>query len=145
MSIPEVEVDEAVRMVEAGAHLLDVREASEWEAGHSPLAAWIPLGELGARLDEVPTDRTVAVVCRSGGRSAAATDALRSTGVDAVNVAGGMKAWANEGFEVVAAQDGGKQLLRYFRRPQVHAHLYKIGGAGQRAEEAFGLQTPEQG
>ena len=49
------------------------------------------------------------------------------------------------GLHVVAAQDGGKQLLRYFRRPQVHAHLYKIGGAGQRAEEAFGLQTPEQG
>jgi rhodanese-related sulfurtransferase len=103
MSIPEVEVDEAARMVEEGAWLLDVREPAEWDAGHSPLAAWIPLGELGTRLDEVPTDRTVAIICRSGGRSAAATEALRSTGVDAVNVAGGMKAWAGEGLDVVAS------------------------------------------
>lgn len=102
MSIPEIEADEAARLVDGGACLLDVREPAEWDTGHAPVALWIPLGELGARLDEVPTDRTVAVVCRSGGRSAAATEALRSTGVDAVNVAGGMKAWAAEGFEVVA-------------------------------------------
>jgi rhodanese-related sulfurtransferase len=103
MSTPEVEVEEAARLVEGGACLLDVREPSEWDAGHSPVAVWIPLGELGARLDEVPTDRTVAVICRSGGRSAAATDALRGSGVDAVNVAGGMKAWAVEGLPVVAS------------------------------------------
>lgn len=103
MSIPEVEVAEAARLVEGGAWLLDVREPAEWDAGHSPLAVWIPLGELGARLDEVPSDRTVAVVCRSGGRSAAATEALRGTGIDAVNVAGGMKSWAVEGLPVVAA------------------------------------------
>jgi rhodanese-related sulfurtransferase len=103
MSIPEVEADEAARMVAEGAHLLDVREPAEWDAGHAPGALWIPLGDLGARLDEVPADGTVAVICRSGGRSAAATEALRSTGIDAVNVFGGMKAWEAEGFEVVAA------------------------------------------
>ncbi|MFN8026364.1 MAG: rhodanese-like domain-containing protein [Acidimicrobiia bacterium] len=101
--MPEVEVEEAARLVEGGAFLLDVREPSEWDAGHSPAAVWIPLGELGARLDEVPTDRTVAVVCRSGGRSAAATDALVQSGIDAVNVAGGMKAWEGEGLPVVAS------------------------------------------
>ena len=100
--MPEVEVEEAARLVDGGAYLLDVREPAEWDAGHSPSAAWIPLGELGARLDEVPTDRTVAVICRSGGRSAVATDALRQSGIDAVNVAGGMRAWAVEGLPVVA-------------------------------------------
>jgi rhodanese-related sulfurtransferase len=103
MTTPEIEVAEATRLVEEGAFLLDVREPAEWDAGHSPAAAWIPLGELGARLDEVPTDRTVAVVCRSGGRSAAATDALRRSGIDAINVVGGMKAWEVEGLPVVAA------------------------------------------
>lgn len=102
MSTPEIEVDEAApgrrRRVPPG-------RAGTGGVGRRPLplAIWIPLGELGARLDEVPTDRTVAVVCRSGGRSAAATEALRSTGIDAVNVAGGMKAWAAEGLPVVAA------------------------------------------
>jgi len=103
MTTPEIEVAEAAHLVEEGAFLLDVREPSEWDAGHAPAASWIPLGELGARLDEVPTDRTVAVVCRSGGRSAAATDALRRSGIDAINVVGGMKAWEVEGFPVVAS------------------------------------------
>ena len=103
MTTPEIEVAEAAQLVEEGSFLLDVREPSEWDAGHAPAASWIPLGELGARLDEVPTDRTVAVVCRSGGRSAAATDALRRSGIDAINVVGGMMAWEVEGFPVVAS------------------------------------------
>ena len=103
MSTPEIEVEEAARLLEEGACLLDVREPAEWDAGHSPVALWIPLGELGARLDEVPTDRTVAVICRSGGRSAVAAEALRGSGVDAVNVAGGMKAWAVDDLPVVAS------------------------------------------
>lgn len=103
MSIPEIEVDEAARLVGDGAWLLDVREPNEWDAGHAPEAVWIPLGELGARLDEVPTDRTVTVMCRAGGRSAAATEALRASGIDAVNIAGGMKAWATEGLPVIAS------------------------------------------
>ncbi len=102
MSIPEIEADEAARLVADGACLLDVRETDEWEAGHAPDALWIPLGHLSTRFDELPTDRRIAVVCRSGGRSAMATEALVGQGLDAVNVVGGMLAWASEGLPVVA-------------------------------------------
>ncbi|HVV29604.1 MAG TPA: rhodanese-like domain-containing protein [Mycobacteriales bacterium] len=81
----------------AGSFLLDVREDDEWAAGHAPQAVHIPLGELVARIDEVPRDRQVVAVCHSGGRSARATAFLCSQGVDAVNFAGGMLAWAAAG------------------------------------------------
>ena len=77
--------------------LLDVREDDEWQAGHAPAAVHVPLGTLVARLSEVPTDRPVAVVCRSGGRSAQATAYLLAQGVQARNVAGGMTWWQARG------------------------------------------------
>jgi rhodanese-related sulfurtransferase len=54
----------------AGAFLLDVREDDEWAAGHAPGALHIRLGELGARTAELPGDREVYVICRTGNRSA---------------------------------------------------------------------------
>ena len=57
------------------AFLLDVREDDEW-AGHAPDAVHVRLGELGARVDELPRDREVYVICRTGNRSAYATQAL---------------------------------------------------------------------
>lgn len=80
-----------------GAWLLDVREDDEWRAGHVPDARHIPLGQLGARADEVPRDETVYVICRSGARSARAALALVGAGWDAVNVGGGMQDWAAAG------------------------------------------------
>lgn len=80
--------------VPAGAYLLDVREDDEWNAGHAPDAVHIPLGTLGERAGEVPKDQKVYVVCRAGGRSAQAAQALNQAGWDAVNVAGGMQDWA---------------------------------------------------
>lgn len=80
--------------------LLDVRESNEWAAGHAPEALHIPLGELPSRIDELaelPDDRPLYVVCRTGGRSAQATAWLNDNGWDAVNVAGGMKSWQTEG------------------------------------------------
>ncbi|QVQ50448.1 rhodanese-like domain-containing protein [Spiractinospora alimapuensis] len=77
--------------------LLDVREDVEWNAGHAPHAVHVPLGQLAARVSDVPQDRDVYVVCRSGGRSAQATDALNDAGWRATNVAGGMKAWEMSG------------------------------------------------
>jgi rhodanese-related sulfurtransferase len=62
----------------------------------------VPMGRVRARLDELPHDRRIVVVCRSGGRSAAVTAALRRSGFDAVNLAGGMCAWAAAGLPVVA-------------------------------------------
>lgn len=100
-AIGEIDVAAANALVEAGALLLDVRNDDEWEAGHAPAAVLIPLGDLATRHTELPTDRKIAVICRSGARSARATEALVGAGYDAVNVAGGMLAWADSGLPVV--------------------------------------------
>lgn len=79
------------------AYLLDVREPDEWTAGHAPEALHIPLGQLRSRAGEVPADRNVYVVCRSGGRSAQAASFLNAEGWSAINVDGGMRGWAAAG------------------------------------------------
>lgn len=91
---PEIGPQEARALLDAGAYLLDVREPDEWAAGHADEATHIPLGELEQRYREVPLDRTVVCVCRSGVRSAQAAAALAGVGYDAVNLTGGMRAWA---------------------------------------------------
>jgi rhodanese-related sulfurtransferase len=83
----------------AGTVLLDVREDDEWEAGHAPGATHIALGKL--RPDALAAGAKVLCICRSGGRSGRATDALRAAGIDATNVAGGMNAWTAAGLPVV--------------------------------------------
>lgn len=82
--------------------LLDVREHDEWVAGHAPGAVHVPLAQVPARLDEIPSDEVVHVVCRSGGRSAQATAWLNRNGYDAVNVSGGMGAWLEAGRPMVS-------------------------------------------
>lgn len=85
--------------------LLDVREDVEWDAGHIEQALHIPMGELNARIDEIPEDRTIVAVCRSGQRSQAVTDALNRAGYTAHNLEGGMYAWEDAGLPFVA-RDG---------------------------------------
>ena len=80
--------------------LLDVREDDEFKAGHIPGAEWIPLGQLSSRLDELPKDKTIVAVCRSGNRSAQATELLRQNGFDAHNMQGGMNSWVQAGLDV---------------------------------------------
>lgn len=104
--VPELEPIAADELAAAGATLLDVREDDEFVAGHAPSAVHVPLGTLGARWREVELAPVVVCVCRSGGRSAVAAAALRASGVDARNLAGGMQAWAREGLPVVRS-DGG--------------------------------------
>jgi rhodanese-related sulfurtransferase len=77
--------------------LLDVREDDEWAEGRAPGAVHLPLGEVVARVGELPADRRIAVVCRVGGRSAQAAAFLTVQGLDAVNVDGGMLAWQAAG------------------------------------------------
>ncbi|HZD66035.1 MAG TPA: rhodanese-like domain-containing protein [Acidimicrobiales bacterium] len=96
--------NEAAGLVERGAVLLDVREDHEWVAGHAPHALHIPMGELAARVSELPRDRPVVCVCHVGGRSAAVTTALKDAGWNACNLAGGMEAWAAAGLAVVDEQ-----------------------------------------
>jgi rhodanese-related sulfurtransferase len=81
--------------------LLDVREPWEFQAGHIPDARLIPLGELEKRVDEVPRDRPIFVVCQSGQRSWAAAAYLLQLGYSEVaNVDGGTGAWTQRGFPV---------------------------------------------
>lgn len=101
----EVSVGEASRLRDAGAFMLDVREPDEWAAGHIEGATLIPLGELAARASEVPADRQVVVVCRSGNRSAQGRDVLLGAGLPSVtSMAGGMTDWAASGKPVVTGQ-----------------------------------------
>ena len=81
--------------------ILDVREDHEYKAGHIPGAALVPLGQIPNRLDEIPTDKTVIAVCRSGNRSNQATTFLRQQGFENVhNMTGGMNAWSQAGYEI---------------------------------------------
>ncbi len=82
-------------------HLLDVREDEEWVAGHIAGSQHIPLGQLAARLDEVPRDRTVVTVCRSGHRSGIAAKSLSARGIAAENLDGGVIAWVRSGQALV--------------------------------------------
>jgi len=78
--------------------IIDVREVSEWNEVRIPGATLIPMGEVPARISEIPTDKTVIVQCRSGNRSNQVTDYLRQQGMTNVhNLAGGMNAWQAAG------------------------------------------------
>ncbi len=99
-SLPETTIDQ----VPADTVLLDVREDDEWQAGHAPTAVHVPMTELAERLDEVPDESPIHVICRAGGRSARVVQYLNANGWDAVNVAGGMLEWERAGRPVVAAE-----------------------------------------
>jgi rhodanese-related sulfurtransferase len=105
-AIPEVDADEARARADSGAVILDVREAEEWQAGHVDGALWIPMGEVTARQEELPRDQALVVICRSGARSGKVVQALVQAGYDAVNVAGGMRAWDAAGHPFVAESGG---------------------------------------
>ena len=102
------EIDPA--WVEENLHsvtVLDVREPSEWEGplGRIPGAVLIPLGQLPGRTNEVSGVKPIVAVCRSGARSAQATQMLREAGFKKVaNLPGGMMRWRAEGRPVESAR-----------------------------------------
>ena len=99
----EISISEASTMRDSGAFILDVREPDEWDAGHIPGATLIPLGELASRVNEVPKDQEVVVVCRSGNRSQQGRDILLSAGFTQVtSMAGGLNQWTAAGLETVS-------------------------------------------
>ena len=102
--IEQLGPDEAAERVRAGAFLLDVREPEEWSAGHARDAHHLPLSQFDARYADVlpPPGTPIVAVCRMGGRSQRAAEALAQAGYPAANLAGGMLAWAESGHEVVA-------------------------------------------
>lgn len=87
-----------------GATVIDVREPGEYVAGHVPGAELVPMGQLPARLGELPKDQRLYVICASGGRSAAMADFLARAGFDAYSVDGGTDAWTRSGRPVVRGQ-----------------------------------------
>ena len=97
----------AVGDIADDAFILDVREDDEWVAGHVPGALHVPMMQIPARVDDLPEDRDVVVVCRVGGRSAQVVAFLQQNGRDrTINLEGGMQSWAASGRPMVS-EDGG--------------------------------------
>jgi rhodanese-related sulfurtransferase len=99
----EIDVDELDLRLARGAVLVDVRRHDEHDEAHIVQAIHIPLDQLPDRIDEVPQSTEVLVICRSGGRSAAACEYLTANGITALNVVGGMIAWIDSGRAVGGA------------------------------------------
>ncbi len=90
------------RFVDGEDHLLiDVRTPEEFASGHIPGAINISVQTLPDRLDEIPIDETLVVYCRSGNRSATATDILVDAGYSPVYDLGGIQDWVIAGYPVV--------------------------------------------
>lgn len=105
--IREIDVDELETLLAAGTHVVDVRETDEYLEGHVPGAVLIPLSELQDRVDDVPSDGPVLLICKSGARSARACEYLEGFGRDVTNVGGGTMAWMRSGREVVPGAEPG--------------------------------------
>jgi rhodanese-related sulfurtransferase len=80
-----IPVDEAKALLDQGAVVVDVRTQGEWDEGHGP-SLFLPLDQLVDRAGELPKDKVLLMVCRSGGRSAQATMWLRGQGFTAHNL-----------------------------------------------------------
>lgn len=96
--LEEVTPSEGQRRVQQGALLVDVREQNEYDELHAEGARLLPLSELEARSSELPQDRELVMICRSGARSARAAEYLKQRGYSrVVNLSGGTLAWAEGG------------------------------------------------
>jgi rhodanese-related sulfurtransferase len=84
-----------------GAVTIDVREPGEYLAGHVPGARLMPMGEVTARVAELPRTTPVYVICANGNRSLTIADLLIRQGCDARSVRGGTSAWEAAGYPVV--------------------------------------------
>ncbi len=82
-----------------GALFLDVRTVGEWNQGHIRESLFIPLDELPNRLGELPRDRDIVVLCKSGVRSQEGVAILRQAGFTrATALIGGLQEWVGAGY-----------------------------------------------
>jgi rhodanese-related sulfurtransferase len=93
----EVSREEAQKLIEEGAQLVDVRAEHEWEAGRIAGATHLPLAELAERAGEIDVDRPVVLYCRGGNRSTMAAQALSEAGYDAAKLDEGIVGWDEAG------------------------------------------------
>ena len=99
---------ERARVLIAGgkAKVIDVRSEEEWRTiGNIPGAIFFPDAELESRLDEIPKDEQLVVVCGDGSRSAEVAGQLRERGYDAASIEGGMDAWEDEQYPMQPSED----------------------------------------
>jgi glyoxylase-like metal-dependent hydrolase (beta-lactamase superfamily II)/rhodanese-related sulfurtransferase len=106
--VPQTTVDALeARLAADGGLLVDVREPEEFAAGHVPGAHNLPQAELASRLEAVPRDRPVYLVCQGGFRSRRAAQFLRQVGYERViNVDGGTSAWIEAGKPLTVPEPG---------------------------------------
>ena len=103
--IEDVSPQEGLARVQEGALLIDVREAGEYSEVHAEGARLIPLSEFQERYAEIPKDKELVMICRSGARSARAGSFLKEQGYqNVVNLAGGTMAWVGEGLPHVKGE-----------------------------------------
>lgn len=99
--VQEIDPQDVPAMVSNGAIVVDVRSHDEYVAGHIENSLWIPLEELELRMLELPADRTIITVCRTGARSAQAFHILQEAGFpDIASLRGGMEAWVAAGYSL---------------------------------------------
>jgi rhodanese-related sulfurtransferase len=98
---PVLDANATHTVIDRGAAVLDVRETSEYEAGHIAGAVNVPVGSLADNLDRVPRDRPVVAYCGMGERATSAASILEGAGFEDVsNLAGGMIEWRRAGMPV---------------------------------------------
>lgn len=97
-----ITVQQGKEMIDSGGvFILDVRTKEEYDAGHINGSMLIPLEVLDKRLNDIPRDRKLLVYCRTGHRSAQASEILVNNGFKEIyNMQGGITAWANAGYNV---------------------------------------------
>ncbi len=105
--VPAVSVQEAAELQgnETGALIIDVREPNEYTQIRAKGAVLLPLGRLNGRVKDLPRDREILLMCRTGGRSQNATQMLVGNGFENVtNVNGGVVAWHKAGLPTTSGE-----------------------------------------
>ena len=100
-AFPEIDLTTLEILLAEPIVLIDVREDDEYSDGHVSSAVHIALSTVPDRVEEIPSDGPVYVICAVGGRSGKAAEFLRTKGIDAINVAGGTNGWVDSGRPVI--------------------------------------------
>jgi phage shock protein E len=100
----EITPAQAYAKYQLGAFFLDVRSQDEWNQFHIAGSTLIPLDQLQNRLDELPRDKDIVVVCLSGHRSQSGVTILQQAGFTEVScMIGGLQAWMNANYPIESA------------------------------------------